>query len=175
MWFVDMTENSDEIGFFGGYRSAGIMVKEGKVLLQSDEYNDFWTTPGGGVKIFESSEEALKREFQEELEADITVERLLYIVENSFKFEGQLYHGLELYFLISPKNSDDIFNQEEFIGIENDFYYEKYGEFKLTFRWFPLTDIDSIDIKPVILKKALSSIPDHPVLYQNLEIRKPKQ
>ncbi|MHA1124730.1 MAG: NUDIX hydrolase [Candidatus Heimdallarchaeota archaeon] len=170
-----MTENSDKIGFFGGYRVAGIMVKEGKVLLQSDEYNDFWTTPGGAIKMFESSEEALKREFHEELKADITVERLLYIVENSFEFEGQLYHGLELYFLISPNNSEEIFNQEEFIGIENDFYYEKYGEFKLTFRWFPVTDINNIDIKPVILKKALSSIPDHTVLYQNLEIKRDKE
>ncbi len=68
-----MKEDSEKIGFFGGYRVAGIMVKDGKVLLQADEFNDFWTTPGGGIKMFESSEEALKREFQEELEADITV------------------------------------------------------------------------------------------------------
>ncbi|MHA1188462.1 MAG: NUDIX domain-containing protein [Candidatus Heimdallarchaeota archaeon] len=105
-----MTENSDEIGFFGGYRIAGIMVKEGKVLLQSDEYNDFWTTPGGGVKIFESSEEALKREFQEELEADITVERLLYIVENSFKKIQMIYlikkNLLELKMIFTMRNME---------------------------------------------------------------------
>ena len=171
----EMTNSKEEIGFFGGYRVAGIMVKDNKILLQSDEYNDFWTTPGGGVKMFESSEEALKREFREELEADIIVERLLYIVENSFKFEGKLYHGLELYFLISPKNSEHIFYREEFIGTEDDFFYEKYGEFKLTFRWFPIETINKVDIKPAILKEALSSIPEHPVLFRNLEIRNNKK
>lgn len=163
----------EEIGFFGGYRVAGIMIKDEKILLQSDEYNDFWTTPGGGIKMFESSEEALKREFQEELNVEINVERLLYIIENSCKFEGQLYHGLELYFLITPKDSDEFFDQKEFTGIENDFMPEKYGdEFKLTFRWFHPSELETIDIRPVILKDALKNIPEHPILLRNLEINK---
>ncbi|NHJ48718.1 MAG: NUDIX domain-containing protein [Asgard group archaeon] len=167
-----MTKNSEEVGFFGGFRVAGIMIKDEKILLQTDDFNDFWTTPGGGIKMFESSEEALKREFQEELNAEISVERLLYIIENSFKFDEKLYHGLELYFLITPKNSVELFAQEEFIGIENDYMPEKYGdEFKLTFRWFHPSEFDSIEIRPVILKNALQNLPDHPVLLRNLEIK----
>ena len=171
-----MEKNSENVGFFGGYRVAGIMVKDEKILLQTDEFYDFWTTPGGGIKMFEASDEALKREFKEELDVEINVERLLYIVENSFEFEGQLFHGLELYFLITPKGSDKFFDQEEFDGIENDFMPEKYGdEFKLTFRWFHPSEFDSIDIYPKILKEALQNIPDNPILFQNLEIRKEKK
>jgi ADP-ribose pyrophosphatase YjhB (NUDIX family) len=168
-----MVKNSEEIGFFGGFRVAGIMVKEEKILLQTDDFYDFWTTPGGGIKMFESSDEALKREFHEELNVEINVERLLYVIENSFKFEGKLYHGIELYFLITPKNSDELFDQEEFTGIENDYMPEKYGdEFKLTFRWFHPSEFNSLEIKPDILKEALQNIPDHPILLQNLEIKK---
>ncbi|MHA1186439.1 MAG: NUDIX hydrolase [Candidatus Heimdallarchaeota archaeon] len=169
-----MAENSEEIGFFGGYRVAGIMIKKGKILLHSDQYNDFWTLPGGGVKMFEAAKEAIKREFHEELKVNIKVERLLFLIENSFEFEGQKYHGLELYFLISPLDSEEFFAQEEFIGIETDYFPEKYGELTLTYRWYHPSEFESIEIRPRILKKALSNIPEHPVLIQNLEIKREK-
>lgn len=170
-----MTEDSDEITYFMGYRVAGIMIKEGKILLHSDEHNDFWTLPGGAIKPFEAAEDGLKREFQEELDVTITIERLLFLIENSFVFDGEKYHGLELYFLISPLDSEDFFAQEEFIGIERDFFPEKYGDLKLTYRWFHPSEFDSIEILPKILKEALTNIPEYPVLLQNLEIRKHKQ
>lgn len=167
-----MTEDSEKIGFFGAFRVAGVMIKDGKILLQSDQYNDFWTLPGGSVKFSESAINALKREFQEELEANITVERLLFIIENAFEFEEQDYHGLELYFLITPLGSEEIFAQEKFYGIEIDFFPEKYGELKLTYQWFHPSEFDSIEIRPKILKEALSNIPDHPKLLTNLEIKR---
>ncbi|GAI02982.1 unnamed protein product, partial [marine sediment metagenome] len=58
------------------------------MLLFTEDLIDFWVLPGGSIKMFESSEEAIKREFQEEISVSIKVERLLWIVENSFELDG---------------------------------------------------------------------------------------
>ena len=176
---IEMTENQSDIGFFGGYRVAGVLLKEGKVLLFTEDLIDFWVLPGGGIKMFESSEEAIKREFQEEIGVSIKVERLLWIVENSFELDGQKYHALELTFLVSPLDSDNKLLQNEFIGLEDDLAmtenyvgrYKDQSELKLTFRWFDPKDLDTITIKPDIYHEALKSIPEHPVLLRNLEIK----
>ena len=40
-----------------------------------------WTLPGGGIELLEPSDKALKREMQEELQVDIRIERLLWVIE----------------------------------------------------------------------------------------------
>lgn len=60
-----------------GFRVAGVLLNQGKILLSTDDHVDFWVLPGGGVKPFESSEEAIKREFREEMGVEIEVVRLL--------------------------------------------------------------------------------------------------
>lgn len=177
---IEMTENQSDIGFFGGYRVAGVLVWEGKILLFTDDLIDFWVIPGGLIKIFESSEEAIKREFYEETGISIKVERLLWTLENSFEMDGKKYHGLELGFLVSPLDSFEKLKQKEFIGLENDLgmttnnqsRYKDQSELKLTFRLFEPKELDTILIKPEIYQEALKNIPEHPILLQNLEIKK---
>ena len=54
---IEMVEHKvNPEGF--GYRVAGVLLNNGKVLLSTDDQVDFWVLPGGGVKPFESSEEA---------------------------------------------------------------------------------------------------------------------
>ncbi len=177
---IILTENQSDIGFFGGYRVAGILQKEGKILLFTEKLIDFWVLPGGGIKMFESSEEAIKREFQEEIGVTIKVERLLWILENSFEMDGLKYHALELTFLVSPVDSIEKLNQKEITGLEDDLgmvtnYHGRYkdiDELKLTFRWFDPKELDSITIKPDIYQKVLKNLPEHPTLIRNLEIQK---
>ncbi|MBK5113516.1 MAG: NUDIX domain-containing protein [Candidatus Heimdallarchaeota archaeon] len=171
-----MTEDHSDIGFFGGYRVAGVLVKDERVLLFTEGLIDFWVLPGGGVKIFESSEQAIKREFQEEIGVTIAVDRLLWVVENSFIMDEKKYHAIELTFLVSPLDSEEKLTQEEFIGYEKDLTllegrYKDVKDLKMTFRWFHPNELDSITIKPDIYHEALKNIPDHPTLIRNLEVK----
>ena len=166
-----MTKSEKKESYFN-YRVGGIIIKNGKILLHSDPHVEFWVVPGGSAKPFEASDKAVIREFQEEIGLSVTVERLLFIIENSFEFSNTKFHGLELMFLVTPNDTTKILEQEEFIGIETDHGDDYYGEgdLTLTYRWFAPSELDSIVIEPQVLKEALKNIPNHPVLLRNLEI-----
>lgn len=62
-------------------RAAGILIKEGKILLIRHQKNDdtYWLLPGGGVDYGETMEESLKREFQEECNIDVEVKEMVFV------------------------------------------------------------------------------------------------
>jgi 8-oxo-dGTP pyrophosphatase MutT (NUDIX family) len=94
-----------------GLRSAGIMLDSlGRVLLcrLEDDEEVWWMIPGGSVELHESSEQTLMREFVEEANFDIMIERLLWIEEGFFKHEEVRWHGLGFYYLVSPRDASGI-------------------------------------------------------------------
>jgi len=54
----------------------------------------FYRAMGGGVDFGETSREALQREFQEEIQAELTDIRYLGCLENLFVFNGQPGHEI---------------------------------------------------------------------------------
>ena len=63
---------------------AAIIIKEGQVFATQRGYGEFqgwWEFPGGKMETGESPQEALKREINEELDADIQVNERLETVE----------------------------------------------------------------------------------------------
>lgn len=96
---------------------AIIKNKQGHILVSPgydkkiDHY--FYRLLGGGIDFGETSEAALKREFQEELEADLINCRLLKVTENIFSFEGQAGH--EICFIYEAEFADaSLYEQKEF-------------------------------------------------------------
>ena len=87
-------------------RVAGILVKDGKILLVRHEKNDksYWLLPGGGMDFGETAEEALIREFQEEVGLTIKVGKLV-IVHDSVP-PTRHRQNLNLYFLVTTENYD---------------------------------------------------------------------
>ena len=170
---MNLTDCGQSTNF--GFRVAGILLKNNKILLQSDNLIDFWTLPGGSVKLFESSEEALKREFLEEMDIEIEIVRFLWVVENTFAFDNIKSHGIGFDFIVKPVEWQNKLDLDEFSGIEKDFAiegtrYENVKNLKLKFRWFDLSELDSITIKPKIYHQALKNIPKYPIILRNLEI-----
>ena len=80
-----------------GHRASGVMIHRGRVLLCRLVDDDIWVLPGGGINLHETAEDAVKREFQEEGEFVIDVQRLLWIIENFFilRVSGEKIHGVE--------------------------------------------------------------------------------
>lgn len=59
-----------------------------------DREEPFYRAMGGGVKFGETSLEALKREFQEEIQAELTNIRYLGCLESIFVFKGKPGHEI---------------------------------------------------------------------------------
>lgn len=86
----------------------GIVYHDGKLFCQQLKGADgqgrgFWCTPGGGLELNESLEEALQREMKEETGVDAHVGRLLFIQQYSEKVSSSPYgqiESLEFFFLI---------------------------------------------------------------------------
>ena len=88
----------------------GVIVKNGKLLvsegIDSKKGTTFYRCLGGGIEFLETSTEALKREFMEEIGIDIDVTDFLGITENIFTYEGKAGHEIVFFYSINIKDAD---------------------------------------------------------------------
>ena len=147
---ISFSQNSKRFNF----RVAGIAVDGDRILLHRLDKDDFWTFPGGRVELGETSQEALVRELQEELNTDIEIVRLLWLVENFFEYNHQQYHEIAFYYLIQFRwRSPYLAKDKSFFGVEDDH--------KLEFRWF-VNDFEvlkQLPLLPSFLQQSLSNLP----------------
>ena len=61
--------------------TVGVLVKNNRVLVQRDKNGSEYALPGGHIKIGETLEAGLVREYKEETGVDIEVKRLLWSEE----------------------------------------------------------------------------------------------
>lgn len=135
------------------YRNVGIVIKDNKVLLHKPEGYEFWALPGGRCEFFETSIETLKREFWEELGEEVTVEKLVWVVENFFKIGNDKYHEISMYYIVKFCDESEIYRYKEIKGIEQDK--------KLIFKWFHIDEIEKLPIQPTFIKDELKCISDN--------------
>ena len=146
--------NIDLPGGTFNYRVAGVCIHDGHVLTHKSRAEDFSALPGGRVEIMESSEDALHREMREELGIDIRVERLLWVMENLYEYQGHYGHELGLYYLMTLDGA------AEFYDISRTFRCLDAPD--LTLQWLPLAGLSSVELLPPMLAKRLSDLPPTP-------------
>jgi 8-oxo-dGTP pyrophosphatase MutT (NUDIX family) len=136
------------------YRIAGVVINDARVLLHRGESDGFWTLPGGRGELLEPSQDTLRREMLEELGVEVSVHRLLWVVENFFEYEGRSYHELGFYFSMAfPQDSHLYLKSEPFLGDEEGI--------KLIYQWFPIDEIERIELYPTFLKQGLKALPEY--------------
>jgi len=65
---------------------TGILERDGKILLVASRYRNhaepLWNLPGGRQEPYELLEDALRREFDEEVSLAVEMERVAYVAES---------------------------------------------------------------------------------------------
>lgn len=134
------------------YRVAGVAIRDGKVLAQKPVEGGYCFLPGGRAELRETAGETLRREMQEELHIDVTVERLLWVVENFFEHSGKTFHELGFYFLMIFPDDSPVINTSKTFSVQE-------GHHEYVFQWYALDDLNSVPLYPSFLQTALQSLP----------------
>ncbi len=134
-------------------RTAGIVVREGHVLLQRLAGESFWFTPGGRIEADETSAEGLVREMREELDAVVEPVRLLWVVEHFFIDQWlKRFHELGFYWLMAFQ-PDSPWNAIEGVRrIEVDGHAMEYA-------WHPIAHLGALTVYPEFLPQRLMNLP----------------
>lgn len=132
-----------EQDFIFSYRVGGILIHEGKILLQKP-VNEDYSIIGGHVARMETTKETLKREFEEELHTEVEIGDLLAVGEIFFPWGSRPCHQIALYYRISlPENAS--------IPLEGSFYgYDDLDNCRvnLEFCWIPLEELSKLTVYP---------------------------
>ena len=115
--------------------AVGLPIKDGHVLaLFGTDHTrglDFLRAIGGGIEFGERAEEALRREFVEELGVELEAVELLGIRENIFMYEGEPGHEIAHIFAVSSFELDAV-------GLDTELHVLDEGS---PVRWVPISDI----------------------------------
>lgn len=139
----------DISNFHFRFRTGGFLLRDGKVLFVKTNFGDYCYVIGGGVKLGESTEECIVREFYEETGVKAKTERLAVVCENFFKghggnLEGMDCHTIEFYFILST--DEDVSKIPEKTDEGEDLV------------WIPIEEISGRNIKPNFVKERFDEI-----------------
>lgn len=130
-------------------RAAGVLIQGGKILLQRDKNGVEYAVPGGHVQVGETTENAVKREFREEMGIDIAADRLLWTEECFWQWDGRQMHSLCFYYLVSGKMPDG----GNFVShLDNE---------RVEYGFVPVEQLKNITVYPAFLKDRILCLSDH--------------
>lgn len=145
--------------FIFSYRVGGILIHNGKILLQRPE-NDDYAIIGGHIQSMETMQETLKREFEEELHAKIEVENLLAVGEIFFPWGNMPCHQICFYYTIRLEDMNSIPMEGIFQG------YDELDNRRmdLDFCWIPLDELKNglkvypLELIPYIIENGKETV-----------------
>lgn len=144
---------TDNITF--NLRVVAVFIEGDYVLIHRAESEDFWTPPGGRAELGESTRETVAREMREELEVEVEVGRLLWVVEYFFDTPERAYHEVDFYYQAHFPPGANITPATPL------FYGDEEG-LQLLFRWVRLDELEGLRLYPTFLKTALRELPETP-------------
>ncbi|GAB4113219.1 MAG: NUDIX hydrolase [Spirochaetota bacterium] len=118
-------------------RVAGLVVEENKILMIAHKKGSeiYWLLPGGGVEYQESLDEALKREFREELGLTVKVGDIALIAD-SIEPNGKR-HIINIVFWCNIENQSIRLGKEKILY---DFSYKPVNELADVVMYPPLNE-----------------------------------
>ena len=124
-------------------RVCGVCVKDNKILLSKLRTDKYWKFIGGKVEFNEDINHAILREYKEETGASLQIDKLLGFIENFFDTQDSSMHQYIFFYQLKDEN-----NALELFDDEREMDDNKNGIYK----WFKLSDINDIPIRPECFK-----------------------
>ncbi len=136
-------------------RVAAVCVRQDHLLLQQALDGAFWVLPGGRLLPLELTADALVRTMRWEIGQEVTVQRLLWVMEYVTPVAGRPVHELGFYYAIDmPENS-------RFLDLTHDHAGVERGH-DLLLRWFRVDALPDLPLFPDFLRTAVRRVPDSP-------------
>lgn len=128
-------------------RVAGVLVRNGKLLVQRDADGTEYALPGGHLRLGETLESALIREYKEETGADIRCRKMLWSEECFWEWEGKKAHNISFYYLIDLCSQDAIPDPGRFIPHKDNS--------RVVIGWLPIEQLQDATIYPEFIKQEI--------------------
>ncbi len=144
----DINFKNDDTTF--SIRTVGVTVCDNKVLVQREKNGNEYALPGGTVKLDETTQETLVREYKEETGDDIIINRLLWIEENFWKYSGRKQHSIAFYYLIDFPDKSKTLQLNEFVSQKDNC--------NIILGWLPIKELKSITIYPDFVKEEIKNL-----------------
>jgi ADP-ribose pyrophosphatase YjhB (NUDIX family) len=136
-------------------RVAAVCVRQGHVLLQRALEGDFCVLPGGRILPFEPTAEAMARTMRWEIGQQVTVGRLLWVMEYLTPMGGRPVHELGFYYAVDlPADSPFLDLGRDHTGVERGHV--------LLLRWHPIANLAGLALYPEFLTTSLERLPAGP-------------
>ncbi len=124
----------------------GLLIKDEHLLVCHNAENRYAYLPGGHVEFWETREQALQREWQEELACECCVGKFLKLFEDRFTdAKDENFHEYAFLYEVSCKTLS--LNQPIFCPEPN-----------LFFEWIPLNEVKHHNILPVTMRDYVLEI-----------------
>lgn len=133
-------------------RTVGVLVRNGKLLVQRDRDGREYALPGGHVRIGETTVDGLVREYKEETGADIKVGKLLWTEECFWKWNSVQAHSIAFYYLIELAEDTDILDIGEFVSHKDNCH--------VVLGWMPVEELADLTIYPNFIKEQIHHLDD---------------
>ena len=137
-------------------RAAALILQDNQLLVIQNDTARCCYTIGGGVRIGESTEEALLRECREETGLDWQIERLVFVQERFYRAEDIQHHELVFFYLMKPPA----------VPIPSGQNTDQMDE---RLCWLSLDQLEDAPLVPAFLKEAMRKLPltvTHIVAYE---------
>lgn len=158
-------------GFVFSFRAGGLLIQDGRVLLQKHREKEDYYIIGGHIVSLETARDALKREFKEELGAEIRVDCLVSVAEAFYPWEGTPWHQICFYYKIHLEDGagmplDGVIHGQDELGGQR---------FDLDFCWVPLSRLErGLRLYPPELIPIILEEPEGIVHFVYDEFRRPR-
>ncbi len=131
-------------------RTVGVLVKNNKILVQRDKDGNEYALPGGHIKICETLEDGLIREFKEETGIDIQIKHMLWSEECFWEWSGRRAHNIAFYYLIEEGDGFEIPDVDEFVSHKDNC--------NVVIGWMDIDHIQNVIIYPEFLKDEIHNL-----------------